>query len=263
MNASAQNMSDSTQWDLAQWKKWLQFYESVLQNFASIGGASLGNDTVFWKPEFDSMNLTDVLSALNQTGQLGEFLGWYEEFFGADGLVTQNKTIAMANNDVSQTITTVTSGIVSNTGLTSTPTLSIGGIPAGMEAIVDWISKNTDYEVRLRCLACQMEGSNVNITKINETLVAAQAQELNNTQANLTQTNVTQVNVTTITTELTNITSTNNSLSNSTTLGDVATGVVSSGEQAATAAGGLVAGAVGTAAGAVGEVVNDTAAAID
>lgn len=119
------------------------------------------------------MNLTDILNQLNSTGQLGQFLSWFQEFFGPQGLVTLNKTVAIANNAVTTTITTVTGAPISNTGLTSTSTLSIGGIPAGLEAIVDWISKNTDYEVRLRCVACQMNGTNVNLTKINETISAS------------------------------------------------------------------------------------------
>ncbi len=110
------------------------------------------------------------MAALESSGQLMEFQSWFQEFFGLEGLVTLNRTIAISNTDMGTTITTVTTGIVSNTGLTSDSSLSINGIPKGLEAIVDWISKNTDYEVRLRCIACQMEGTNVNITKLNFTL---------------------------------------------------------------------------------------------
>lgn len=157
---------------MAQWKQWLQFYEQVLQAYAQVGGeAKLGNDSVFWKPEYDSFNSTEeLMAALESSGQLMEFQSWFQEFFGLEGLVTLNRTIAISNTDMGTTITTVTTGIVSNTGLTSDSSLSINGIPKGLEAIVDWISKNTDYEVRLRCIACQMEGTNVNITKLNFTL---------------------------------------------------------------------------------------------
>jgi hypothetical protein len=83
MNKSALNNSDTTSWDLAQWKVWLQFYQTVLQDYAQISGTnSSGNATLFWKPEFDNETLTEVMLALNQSGQLGQFLSFFDEFFG-------------------------------------------------------------------------------------------------------------------------------------------------------------------------------------
>jgi len=126
-------------WDKATWKKWLIRYQEVINAFIYFQNSILTNTPfnltlvnstapviIIWKPIYDNedMTLIMILQDLNGAGLLVQFETFFTTFFGASGLVEEVQTDF--------------------------------GIPMGLADIVDFIEKNIDKEVRMRCRACEI-----------------------------------------------------------------------------------------------------------
>lgn len=175
--ALAQNNSNFGTWDKSLWETWLnnygqykQAYDNYVLNLTgsssteqSVVGASTGGENstgganstenvtissegsntvqqsyVYWKPEYNNDNYTldMILTDLQGSGVLDEFENWFNLMFLPDGVIATSMSAPAASGSTSANTT--------------------GGIPAGLEKIVAWISENVDKEVQNRCTACQL-----------------------------------------------------------------------------------------------------------
>lgn len=102
------------------------------------GSIAVQQSYVYWKEEYNNENYTldMILTDLQGNGVLDEFKDWFNLMFTENGVIATSLNAPPPSGSENMNAT--------------------GGIPMGLEKIVEWISKNVDKEVQNRCTACQL-----------------------------------------------------------------------------------------------------------
>ena len=117
-------------------------------NATGAANATAGNETnnlvlTFWLPEYDNDNMTKemIIADMAARGVYGDFLLWYDKYYGTNGLAVEYFRSANQSNASSN---------ATNEVLGASTFVLLGGesaIPAGLEAIVNWIKQMAEKKV--------------------------------------------------------------------------------------------------------------------